>query len=807
MSNFSLSNYWTGDFLLDALLFIAKVSVFLIALGLASVLAGLVFLWVSGLLPRPARQRVARLFRTIYFDLFNGAWKLALLASAAVALSIASLWTTFGGLTSFTRNPWLPFLIGLGIQAVMLMSAWLIGESFAEALSGRGAGMSTARRSIEIWLGTALGILLAAVGIWWLLEGIGEAPWEPTDELSRRAMVLGRILVAILAVIGLAYCLRRNEFVRPYVQGLGGMVKSTVLWVMFLASMTASVFFSFDYHFTSIFNDRLRKETADLRTHEQVPNILTGLAPQAKTELEKDRVKLFESDAWNKYEPQLADARGVANRIPEKIEAENNRQLQAQQTKIAVLEQKLETLTAQIRPLAARKDDLEAQLATARDRRPDLQKRVDDHVTEVTQLEAALRQAEDEAFKEEKGVPGDGRTGRFGRKKGWAKAMRTVTIRKAELDAGNRELAARRKQLSDLDGEIGRLQGDLATDGPSLAGLKGDETATRLAIKGEKAAQQNAASIANPRQLGNTLADQIQEFRQAPTAQRLKDVQLTCNALKTAALKVNEGGQIDCDPRQVNELLTGFLDRKTRVDAFIERCTNSQRINSLEPKKMVEEASECLQDAPLDISVLRPLRKDLRELTAMRDDEAQHFTVSLTAFRERNELAYLALIIAVGVDALIFFAGVFGATTMTSPLERAGLRDVARRVRRLPAADVRATLDALRDNRLDRSLLNDPRMSGVVRLGQYRHVPGEPEESQLVMREVDRTGVRYLFHSIYVEELEELMQKARQRGEFDSVAEDAPAAPRKPRSGARPDDEFDRVVEMFVAPRRSAAGA
>ena len=49
---------------------------------------------------------------------------------------------------------------------------------------------------------------------------------------------------------------RGGDISTPYVQSLRLIVKNSVLWVMFLASMSASVFFSFDSHFNAIFPGR-----------------------------------------------------------------------------------------------------------------------------------------------------------------------------------------------------------------------------------------------------------------------------------------------------------------------------------------------------------------------------------------------------------------------------------------------------------------------------------------------------------------------------------------------------------------------
>ena len=51
-----------------------------------------------------------------------------------------------------------------------------------------------------------------------------------------------------------------------------------------------------------------------------------------------------------------------------------------------------------------------------------------------------------------------------------------------------------------------------------------------------------------------------------------------------------------------------------------------------------------------------------------RDDRAHRFVVTWNAFLDGNRLAYLALILAIGVDSLVFMSGLFGAQALRSPL-------------------------------------------------------------------------------------------------------------------------------------------
>src|SRR3974377_309337 len=75
----------------------------------------------------PIRHRIERAL--------SDNWQLTLLAATGIALSLASAYTTFDGLRNFTSAPLLSVFIAFGVQGVMLIVAWLIGESFAVGMN------------------------------------------------------------------------------------------------------------------------------------------------------------------------------------------------------------------------------------------------------------------------------------------------------------------------------------------------------------------------------------------------------------------------------------------------------------------------------------------------------------------------------------------------------------------------------------------------------------------------------------------------------------------------------------------------
>jgi hypothetical protein len=129
-------------------------------------LLGLLVTW-SGL-----GQRIARGIE----DVFIHNWQLALLGSTGIVLSLASGYTTWDGMSNFTCSRdvalttgctgahILSAMVTFGIQGVMLIVAWLIGESFATGMSH--TPNKTLATGNMVMAGTAAALLCLALGIY-----------------------------------------------------------------------------------------------------------------------------------------------------------------------------------------------------------------------------------------------------------------------------------------------------------------------------------------------------------------------------------------------------------------------------------------------------------------------------------------------------------------------------------------------------------------------------------------------------------------------------------------------------------------
>ena len=103
---------------------------------------------------------------------------------------------------------------------------------------------------------TGAGALLAA----------GFAVYQYNYGVNTDYVIQGLIAAGLLfGVLGLLTVFARTDVISPYAQALRIMAKNSMLWVMFLASMSTSVFFSFDSRFNVVFPQEQRQRVSELR--------------------------------------------------------------------------------------------------------------------------------------------------------------------------------------------------------------------------------------------------------------------------------------------------------------------------------------------------------------------------------------------------------------------------------------------------------------------------------------------------------------------------------------------------------------
>src|SRR5690606_30844547 len=95
---------------------------------------------------------------------------------------------------------------------------------------------------------------------------------------------------------------RGGDLAVPYVRGTRIIARNVVLWVMLLACMGTSVFFSFDSFFSAIFPADQRERAAELRAQNQVSGILADIGATTASRRVTEAARLVETADWKAYD-------------------------------------------------------------------------------------------------------------------------------------------------------------------------------------------------------------------------------------------------------------------------------------------------------------------------------------------------------------------------------------------------------------------------------------------------------------------------------------------------------------------------
>ncbi len=601
-------------------------------------------------------------------------WRLALLGATALVLSLASGWTTWDGMRNFTGEPLLSLMITFGIQGVMLIAAWLIGESFATGMnrSGRTAD-GVAITPAQTIAGAALGILffIAVVGLALSWTGILSAKdislsnpgsWASSDRLI--FVIMGLIVIA-------AVLLTQQDVIGPYLKGSTVILRNMVLWVMFLACMATSVFFSFDSLFSVIFPKDERKRAADIRAITQVSAVVADIGTLISSRRIEQAEVLFQSKGWKGYEAELEKVAALGRKAPDKVREQMEQELRKRARRLAELQEKKASAKSGQAGLTTRKIQLTEEYARLRAARPEAAQTAAQQKAVVTSVERELDEQRAKVLAEEKGVEGSGKVGRG---KFWRAARAEETKIKSRLQVARKRLAgyqsrldklssriaAVRRQLAEIDGEIAKYTGEAETINRMISVAKTDNT-------------NQVALTTNPITIVAQLTRQREDFRLDPREKKLLAIQEKCQLLLTTSQRVaslrNEAAAIDCDPKQASAAAAAVFALNVGLTTFNTNCAGGDKVpQSGGTDAMLRFGRKCLQDSGLPSKDTAAIGAKLSSIDLSRDDKAHRFVVTWNAFSDGNRLAFLALAIAIAIDSLVFMSGIFGANAIRSPL-------------------------------------------------------------------------------------------------------------------------------------------
>ncbi|CAN1724065.1 conserved membrane protein of unknown function [Hyphomicrobium sp. 1Nfss2.1] len=603
-----------------------------------------------------------RLWRVIE-DIFFSNWQLAMLGTAAIVLSLAGGWTTWDGMTNFTGEPVLSLMFTFGIHGVMLIVAWLIGESFATGMSSvpRG-GYARVTAPLVVVVGLAVVLLGAAVSFYQWKHGIEADNWI-------KALAAGGLLFGVL---GLITVFARTDIVAPYAQALRIMAKNSMLWVMFLACMSTSVFFSFDSRFNVVFPKDQRERVSELRATNQVSGIIADIGDTiAKQELEQTST-LFQSEGWHAYEGQLDRLASAAQSSTGEIEKYFNDQIELRNRAIKEQQERITTAQSGQAGLAGKKTSLTDELARLEADRSTLAADYASTKSELDNRAKAIDAKRVEAMAEGQGVEG---TLKEGRGPVYRQLMGELSKMQAAYKIQDDRVKDAKKRLDTAETRISQIKRELAVVDGELAKYKGEEetASQRIQMTQENTSSQDAGQRTDPGRMLPAFETARAEFRQAPSADRLAEVQQRCSQLYSAmysadVTKTKVSG-IDCDPKQATEAAASLFTLQSGTKTFNANCVGGDKLAAQRSTDaLFGFAVKCLSDSGLPSKQTDELRTKISFAEMNRDDKAHRFVVSWNAFQDGNRLAYLALAIAIGIDSLIFMTGLFGANAVRSPL-------------------------------------------------------------------------------------------------------------------------------------------
>ncbi len=609
-------------------------------------------------------KRISGRLTTSIEDAIFSNWRLALLGTTGLVLSLASGWTTWDGMRNFTNEPVLSFMITFGIQGVMLIVAWLIGESFA-------TGMNTTGNA-AVKGGLAGAVIFAAL----LVFGLSLSGLINIERYIALDFQFGdtAILVAGLLLISAIVFASGAEMFEPYMASTRVIVRNAVLWFMFLSCMATSVFFSFDSLFSTIFPQQERERAAQLRAQNQVAGIIADIGQTISTQRLEEAQTLFRTGGgWDDYDKQLSALASQAQDSQKDIEDYFQQQREERNSAIAKQKNRKAAAEGQQAGLQSRKVQLTEELSRLQSRRPGIAAEVVDQQQVVREIERQLDEQRAVVLAEEKGVEGSGKVGRGAM---WRAAKAEEEKIKAQLQVANERLRAPRERLAELDKRVATSKGELAGIDGELSLLQGEaQTAEQQIVASERSfsAEENADLI-DPARILPAFERAKVEFRQEPTREHLDALQSQCSQLLGGMLATTATKDlvrdIDCDPKQTVEAASVLFALNEGVERFGAMCSSGDKLEAQKSTDaLFEFARTCLADSGLPSQQTDALRTKINLAELNRDDRAHRFVVTWNAFQDGNRLAYLALAIAIAIDALVFMSGLFGANAVRSPLQ------------------------------------------------------------------------------------------------------------------------------------------
>jgi hypothetical protein len=540
----------------------------------------------------------------------------AFIPAAILALVFASAERTFTGMRNFTGNEntinaiAVSILITFGVQMLLLVLAWRIGDAYAT--SGYRSFVNTAQ--------------------------LEQKP------LRRR----------------LSHLATRNFFVQNF-----------LLILSFFICAAICVFFSFDAFYQVINKTTQRQIVAKNEALAVIQAIDTNLTKALKNEQDGTAAKLVSGPFWEQYKTRIGEVVSVATdpSIAESQKTRDDKRKAEENDRDKSLQLKLNEATSARDRLAASTAQLERDLAKATAQQTQLE---DDQQKLAAEI-AEKNQKTDETrtlLNREERIGNGQRTP--GRGPVWRDYNRTLGVLQQELvllqprkTSLDQQVSTAKDSLSNLETGLQKAKLDLANAVSAVTALQKERSSQ--GSRGTDSADTTTADKAK------NLNSFLITFQGTPTSAGWKTLTTDCaevlNLLRASSDSRASASTLDCSPPSATLALADALSElETRRSTFKEKCSANSGDVTFEQR--IRRGEQCLQVAQLQNEEVAALRRRLDRVSEEQDESAHTFTRTLFAFGRGDNLAYLSLLIALGLDGLILLCGLWGARARVSHLTR-----------------------------------------------------------------------------------------------------------------------------------------
>jgi hypothetical protein len=636
-------------------------------------------------------------------------WRLILLGIAGVVLSIASGWTTLDGMSNFTSAPVLSFLITFGIQSVLLISAWMLGEAIVNRFHS--VRHAAPRTSKIIWL-AALVIAALPLGI---VVGSYVLDERSADALRQWLVPASIISIGILAA---ALVWRSWNSTNPG----RALFNTAMLVTMFVACMATSVFFSFDSLFSTIFPGSERTRASEIRAKSETDAILADLISVAQNERVAAKSRLLDGPAWRDYAKRIDALRADAS---DQIEAlESKVETLAQQRRQATQTSNRQRAELEVRQDNARRKQsgLKADLEKSRQQRQEMRAASESLKRQILQAMQRFRDAQARALEEERGI---GESGKPGRGPIYQGLIDNAQRAKIDIERQQAEQAAFEKQIAELEQNIEVLEKELVAQSVALTEIESALSAINVGDGAISTLAQNKNWRAELDRKLSALATARADFEQTITKASLEKLGESCRDATQTLNKAGGQAHATCSTADLTLAAAPVFALTAGLKTLHDQCssTGPKASTDTSVESLVSHARGCLQIAALPSDPAEDLRRRLDNIERNRDDRAHRFIVTMNAFLDGNRLAYLALAIALAIDGLIFISGLLGAATRASPF------------RSLPGACGHTVAGA--DRIMNSALMPDPGEAARLALSSIQPIPSTGQTPEAFTHQID----------------------------------------------------------------------